>query len=138
MIPTEKVKQKLKAVRYYTRAIDADQDKIAVLRSQAERITPAYSLAPGGHPSANMADAVEMIVCIEAKLKVHSRQMHDAMLLAMAMIDSLPNYEQRIIMQFRYINFYTWEQIAKKLKYDKRWVYRLHGQALLYLSKTRH
>lgn len=135
MKPTEKIKLKLKAVEYYTQAIDADHDKITKLRSQAERITPTYSLAPGGHPSASMADSVEMIVCVEAKLKKHSLKMHDAMLLAMAMIDSLPDYRQRIVLQYRYINFYSWGQIVQKLHYERRWVMRLHGQALLYLSK---
>lgn len=136
MTPTDIIKKRLREVWYYSHAIDSDLDKIAMLRSQAERMTPAYSLAPGGHPSANMADAVEMIVCIQDKMRIHIRKMHDAQIMAEAMIDSLPDFRQRSAMQYRYINFYSWNRVARKMNYSVQQVWKLHGQALDYLSKN--
>ena len=130
-----KIKHKLKSYWYCSRRVDADLDKIAKLRSQVERMTPAYSLAPGGHPTANMEDAVAMIADIEVKLKRHTQQMRDAMVIVQAMIDGLADYKMRIVLQYRYVNFYGWDKIAGELQYNRQWVLKLHGYALINLEK---
>lgn len=36
----------------------------------------------------------------------------------------------QLILQMRYTEGKTWEEVARGLGYDKRWVLRLHGKAL--------
>ena len=36
----------------------------------------------------------------------------------------------RTLLQLRYINFETWEQIADKMHYSSRQIFRMHGMAL--------
>lgn len=46
-------------------------------------------------------------------------------------IDQLKDQRHRIILREKYINLNTFEYIAEALGYDLRWVYRVHGEALL-------
>lgn len=46
-------------------------------------------------------------------------------------IDKVRPEELSRLLHMRYIECLTWEEIAVDLHYDIRWVYRLHGQALV-------
>lgn len=45
-------------------------------------------------------------------------------------IDMIEDRRIREVMEMRYRNYMTWEEIARALRYDLRWVYRLHGKGL--------
>jgi hypothetical protein len=45
-------------------------------------------------------------------------------------IDALPDDRHRDLLKWRYVNGWRWEQIADAMNYDKRQVYRMHGDAL--------
>lgn len=48
-----------------------------------------------------------------------------------AAIDAVEDMRYRRLLELRYRNYYSWEKIAVEMGYDVRWVYRLHGEALL-------
>lgn len=52
-------------------------------------------------------------------------------------IDALTDDRHRDLLKWRYINAWPWERIAEEMHYDKRQVYRLHGDALQEFG-TRH
>ena len=45
-------------------------------------------------------------------------------------IDAVEDIRYRRLLELRYRNYESWEQIAVDMGYDIRWVYRLHGKAL--------
>lgn len=45
-------------------------------------------------------------------------------------IDSMQNQEEREVLRLRYIDGYTWEQIAQRISTTLRNVYYIHGRAL--------
>ena len=45
-------------------------------------------------------------------------------------IDQLEDWRHRDILTYRYINGYTWEQVADAINISRRHVTRLHGDAL--------
>lgn len=45
-------------------------------------------------------------------------------------IDTVENTDECMVLRYRYIHNYTWEQIGDELKADARTVRRWHGQAL--------
>lgn len=45
-------------------------------------------------------------------------------------IDELEDWRQREILIYRYLNNYTWEQVADTIHISRRHVTRLHGDAL--------
>lgn len=50
-----------------------------------------------------------------------------------AAIDAVEDSRYRHILELRYRNYRSWEEIAEALQYDLRYVYRLHGKALLFV-----
>ena len=51
------------------------------------------------------------------------------------MIRSVPDPTQKDLLYKRYIQCKTWEQVAEELGYGRRHVYKLHGQAISFLSQ---
>ena len=47
-----------------------------------------------------------------------------------SVIDMVSNTDERMVLRYRYIHNYTWEQIGDVLGADSRTVRRWHGQAL--------
>lgn len=47
-----------------------------------------------------------------------------------SVIDMVSNTDERMVLRYRYIHNYTWEQIGDVLDADSRTVRRWHGQAL--------
>ena len=50
-------------------------------------------------------------------------------------IYAMENEDYRALLELRYICFKTWVEIARMMKYDIRWVYRLHDKALMQFAK---
>ena len=48
-------------------------------------------------------------------------------------IDTVPDTDERLVLKFRYIHNYTWEQIGNELRADSRTVRRWHGNALTHV-----
>ena len=53
-------------------------------------------------------------------------------------IDRLEKSEHRVILRSRYINLWSFEEIAVKMNYDIRHIHRLHGNALKSFEETHH
>lgn len=52
------------------------------------------------------------------------RQVNDA-------IEAVEDRRYRMVLEMRYRNYMSWEEIADEMHYDPRWVQELHGRALL-------
>jgi DNA-directed RNA polymerase specialized sigma24 family protein len=49
-------------------------------------------------------------------------------------IEAVPDTDERMVLKYRYIHNYTWEQIGIELCADARTIRRWHGKALLHAS----
>ena len=50
-------------------------------------------------------------------------------------LDALQDPTLRLILQLRYLNFQSWEEIAAKLNYSTVWMFTLHKRALVEAGK---
>lgn len=48
-------------------------------------------------------------------------------------INQLDSFQERIVMQMRYLYFENWQDIALRLNYSEPAVYKIHGKALMHL-----
>jgi hypothetical protein len=48
-----------------------------------------------------------------------------------AAIDAVEDVRYRRVLELRYRNYLSWDKISEETGYDLRYVYRLHGRALL-------
>ncbi len=52
-------------------------------------------------------------------------------------LQSIEDGTLRLLMEYRYLNGMTWEEVAVKMNYNYRWVLRLHGRALAAMEINR-
>lgn len=50
-------------------------------------------------------------------------------------IEALEDQSQREVMQYRYLNGWSWKIIAMKMGFSREWVWRLHARALARLDE---
>ncbi len=77
---------------------------------------------------------VVSIVDLEKKI---DEEMADLMELKMEIREKIHQVEhpnRRIVLQYRYINFFKWEEIAEKMSYSVKQIHRIHRDALLDIS----
>ena len=132
--PTEKLKHYLKSGWYWKNKRDYLSEKILALRSRAEKITTSFTDVPtfGSYEDHRQAIIAEMIdtekkyenAMLECRKKVEELQFF---------IDSLDDYQEMLVLEMRYLHFENWQDIALKLNYEERQVYRIHGKGLLHL-----
>lgn len=135
----EELKEKLKGALYAQRTLEGELDKLQELRSIAQKITPAYSQAPGGSGSGqalenSIAKIIEQEKVVEACCNELCVQLDEVR----ALVALLPMGPMRLVMQRRYLNYQKWEQIAAKLGYSWRGMHKLHSKAIEMIIKLKY
>lgn len=104
-------------------------------RQRALHITPSWSDSPGGSSGEDkIQTAVEKTCLIENKIIAEIDQLVDLRQKIMAAIASVPDPAQRELLERRYIQLQSMEQIAEEMSYSYRQILRLHGWALQQIS----
>lgn len=119
--------------------IERDMEELQRLESRAEKITSMVSDMPKG---SQQGDSLQRSVEKICELKVSLNQRIDAAVEKRkeieTVIETLEDKTLQLLLRYRYIDGMTWEQIAVKMRYDYRWVLRLHGRALERLTIESH
>lgn len=127
----DELKHTLRSAWILQQQIDAYKIELQNLRDNANRITPAYSLVPGGGGSGQrIENAMARIVDIENNIK----QDIEIQLLAIDEIHSLMALVNdpllKLLLHKRYVLYEKWKKIAVDLNYSWKQVHRLHNEAL--------
>ena len=137
-----KLKHYLKGAWYWQHKRDYLSDKILRLRSQAEKITTTYTDTPsfgGGYTDHRQQKIAEMIDT-QRKYENASQECKKKLTEIAFFINSLEGYpecyQDVLVLEMRYLYFESWQDIAIKLNYDERQIYRIHGRALLHLLEV--
>ena len=111
---------------------NAISEEMLRIRSEACRVSPVLSDIPvnGSHISNKIEQAIEQLDACANDLEKESIEMRQLMQEVKAAINTIPDETLKQLLELRYINGYTWEQIAVKMNYTWRHVLRLHGEAL--------
>ena len=111
---------------------DDISEEMLRIRSEACKISPAVRDIPSGGNFFNdrIGRAVERLEACAEEMEKEATAMERCMLEVKAVIASVSDEVLRRILELRYINGSTWEQIAEKMNYTWRHILRLHGEAL--------
>lgn len=111
---------------------DRISDTMLEVMSYATKITPLLSDMPkGGNGSGNKIErAIERLDSLSGDLEEQAVRMRESMKQVQSAIQTVPDETLQLLLELRYINGYTWEQIAVKMNYSYVHVCRLHGAAL--------
>ena len=77
-----------------------------------------------------MANTVGRIIDLQNEINRDIDELVDLKAEIREVIDAVPDTDLRLILEERYLNWKSWEQIAVTLGYNLRYLHRLHRQAL--------
>lgn len=136
---SQEKKEFLNRYKEASRKIDRLMDELSFWRNKAVRVSPVISDMPKGEAGENrIQSAIDRIIEIEEEI---NGGIDDLLLVRQDVqraVASVQNETLRLLLEYRYLNGRTWEQIAVNMQYDYRWVLRLHGKALDQLTIESH
>ncbi len=139
-MPTPGNEQKIRYLSRYRRLnqrIDRLLEEQSRWREKAMRITPVLSPVPGGGGSGSPIERpMDKVLEIDVEI---NREIDELQIVRQEIRNTLNQLEDenlKLLMEYRYIDGLTWEQIAVKMNYCWRQVCRKHGQALTQITMS--
>ena len=125
-------KQFLKQARYLDERINTKITQVSSLHDLATKATATLSDMPGC-PTRNthrMEDIIIKILMLENELNSDIGYLVDLKENILAVIRDVDDDECRLLLEKRYLNFESWEDIAAEMCTGIDNIYRLHSKAL--------
>ena len=134
----------IEALSVYVKAnkeLDKAIDLLVEKRSRAIYKSPSFNSPGGGNRGGlrpdKIAEALANIEPVERKINDIADSLPGLYDHVMGILEkNLTNYNQLIIMQWRYINGAKWETIAENTGFAISHCYKLHNQAIIQLIKN--
>lgn len=85
------------------------------------------------HASGNNSDLSDMMIRLDGVIGKINAAINEKWELRKEIrqaIEALNSENEKTILYYRYIHYFTWEQIAERMSYSLQHVYYLHGDAL--------
>lgn len=130
-------KEYLEQVRQMERHIEVKRAQIMHLREIATRATSVIEAVRTGGTAkrSKLADAVDEMVDIERTIERDIKRLSELYREISGVIVQIDNETYRELLTLRYLCNGKWEDIAEKMHFDPRSVYRLHGRALAEVAR---
>ena len=124
-------KEFLRRARSIDRQVDEATERVERIRARLEagRMSSVNGLPRGG--VMDWTDTVDKLIELEQVVNRRTRELVRWKLAAIDAIDQVEEARLREVLELYYIDGFTWEQVAQRMGLDLRWVFRLHGKALL-------
>ena len=111
---------------------ELDRTQEASMRATS-RLTATRLSGTSGHGGFEN-NAIRYVDC-EAVLQKHINQIGRCLEERLDMIDRLPDERQKLVLTYRYVNGWRWEEIMNVMHYQERQVFEHHGRALQELAR---
>ena len=134
------MKEYLSQAFHIDKRIQSKIEQVSALNRLATKATATYSDMPGSSTRNvhKMEDVLLRIIDLEAEINEDVIRLVDTKKDIIHKIKSVDSVEYQTLLELRYLNYMTWEQIAVEMNYELRWLYRVHGRALDAISATSH
>lgn len=133
-MPTPENELKIRYLSRYRRLnerIDRLLEEQRRWRERALKITPTLSQAPGGSESGSPVERpMDKVLEIEEEINREIDELQTVRQEIRAALNQLEDENLKLLMEYRYIDGLTWEQIAVEMNYSYMQICRLHGKAL--------
>ena len=124
-------KEFLRRVRDVDRRVDETIERAKRVRERLEsgRLSRLTGLPRGG--SSDWTLTADRLIELEQRVNDQTRKLVRLKLAAMDAIKAVEEPRLCEVLELYYIDGFDWEYVAKRMCLDKRWVFRLHGKALM-------
>ena len=124
-------KEFLRRARDVDRRVDEAQERAERIRAKLEsgRMSSLTGMPRGG--GADWTETADRLIELERVVNARTRELVRWKLAAIDAIRSVEEPRLAEVLELYYIDGLKWEDVAQRMGLDVRWVYRLHGRALL-------
>ena len=124
-------KEFLRRARSVDRRVDEATERVERLRERLEagRMSRLTGMPRGG--SGDWTQTADRLIELEHAVNQRTRELVRWKLSAIDAIRQVEEPRLAEVLELYYIDGFTWEQVAQRMGVDVRWVYRLHGKALM-------
>ena len=131
-------KQQIATKNYLMRAYRIDQrienkmEQIARLNDLATKATVTYSDMPRNpnHAGSRMEDAILSIIDLQTEINQDMLELVNIKREIMTSIKAVNDPELQLLLELRYLNYVSWEQIALQMNFSIDNIFKLHKKAL--------
>lgn len=133
------IKDFLKQAFDINREIDNKLEQLERLKELAVKTTSVISDMPKGSnkQGSNLENAIIKIHEQQEKLDREVARLIDKQTQIASVIASVENYDERMVLEYRYLCFKPWRAIAKAMHLSSERVYYLHRNAIEKISKIK-
>ena len=112
--------------------INAKLEQLDMLNELATKCTPTYSLAPGSsdRQSSKVEIIVSKIIDLQNEINDSIDKFVDLKTSIYHAINKVEDDDCQMVLEYRYLCFYKWEEIAVKMNIRLRNVHYIHEKAL--------
>ena len=125
-------KEYLSQVMHIDQRINSKLEQVTRLRENATNCTAALSDMP--RPDSPNIQRMEETICkivdLEHEINADIDRLVDLKADARKAINAVTDPDQQLILELRYLCFYSWEKVAVEMEYDLRYLHKLHRKAL--------
>ena len=107
---------------------ERDNWREMALQFSKDAAQPQYD--PNRATSAPYEKCIIMAEDLEGEIEEHKSELGKMRDQLLACIIEVDDVDCRMILQMRYVNCMTWEEIICRMNYSASWVYKKHGDAL--------
>jgi len=134
-------KDKIKYLKRYInldREIERKLEEVARLRSKLTRITQVLTAEPqgGGSIYGKTEEIIAKIVDLEREIDADIDRLVAIRDGIKTIIEAVEDDRERLLLQYRYLDGRTFEEIAVQMHYSWRQIHRLHSRALSNLKMS--
>ena len=131
------VKEYLSQAWNIDKRIDGKIAQASSLRDMTTHITQVLSDMPksASHNNHRLQDVISRLMDTESEVDENIDRMVDLKIEIMNAIWKVEDIGCRHILEERYINFKSWEDIASGMNVSVRWVHKLHAKGLELIEK---
>ena len=124
-------KEFLRRAREVDRRVDEATERVERIRAKLEsgRMSSVTGMPRGG--GADWTATAVRLIELERRVNEQTRELVRWKLAAIDAIRGVEEPRLAEVLELYYVDGLTWEDVAKRMGLDVRWVYRLHGRALL-------
>lgn len=116
--------------------INSDLDEVNSLREMASSVSSPQlgeRVQTSRNTDAPFVRCLEKIMDLEEKINKEVELLVELKKEIRSVITTVEDTDERLVLKYRYVHNYTWEQIGNELHADARTVRRWHGKALLHV-----
>lgn len=129
-------KQHLRQLRQINKRIDTQLEQVEQLRAMAEKITTNHDHAKARGRHDKMAETVAKMVDLQQKINDDIDKYIDLKADILQGINKIEHADYWQVLTLRYQNYQSWDSIAETMGYTTRWIFTLHGRALVEFQRV--